>query len=124
MFANEKGAGKTGLPIGSNPILPRTPTPEEFRLKNLPPLAPNAMWAKYFPMGAERINWKSRHVTGDPTPGPIKRGLGMALHQWGGGGTQDKQVTCIINPDGSVPRDNLIGKVFATYWPPNRISFR
>ncbi len=23
---------------------------------------------------------------------------------------------------GSVPRDNLIGKVFATYWPPNRIS--
>jgi xanthine dehydrogenase YagR molybdenum-binding subunit len=26
----------------------------------------------------------------------------MALHQWGGGGAQDKQVTCIINPDGSV----------------------
>ncbi len=25
---------------------------------------------------------------------------------------------------GSVPRDNLIGKVFLTYWPPNRISFR
>jgi signal peptidase I len=25
---------------------------------------------------------------------------------------------------GSVPRANLIGKVFMTYWPPNRISFR
>ena len=25
---------------------------------------------------------------------------------------------------GSVPEDNLIGKVFMTYWPPNRISFR
>ena len=25
---------------------------------------------------------------------------------------------------GTVPRENLIGKVFATYWPPNRISFR
>ena len=25
---------------------------------------------------------------------------------------------------GTVPRPNLIGKVFATYWPPNRISFR
>ena len=25
---------------------------------------------------------------------------------------------------GTVPRKNLIGKVFATYWPPNRISFR
>jgi len=23
---------------------------------------------------------------------------------------------------GSVPRKNLIGKVFATYWPPNRIA--
>ena len=23
---------------------------------------------------------------------------------------------------GTVPRANLIGKVFATYWPPNRIS--
>ena len=25
---------------------------------------------------------------------------------------------------GPVPRANLIGKVFSTYWPPNRISFR
>ena len=25
---------------------------------------------------------------------------------------------------GSVPRKNLIGKVFATYWPPNRLGFR
>jgi signal peptidase I len=25
---------------------------------------------------------------------------------------------------GTVPRENLIGKVFATYWPPNRISIR
>src|SRR5262249_43544721 len=31
-----------------------------------------------------------------------KRGLGMALHTWGGGGAKDKQVACIINPDGSV----------------------
>jgi xanthine dehydrogenase YagR molybdenum-binding subunit len=26
----------------------------------------------------------------------------MALHTWGGGGQQDKQVSCTINPDGSV----------------------
>ncbi len=25
---------------------------------------------------------------------------------------------------GSVPEENLIGKVFLTYWPPNRIVFR
>ena len=25
---------------------------------------------------------------------------------------------------GTVPRKNLIGKVFATYWPPSRITIR
>ena len=75
--------------------------PVEFRLKNLPPLAPNAMWAKYFPMGAERINWKSRHVTGDPTPGPIKRGLGCSANRWGGAGT-GARAHCEIASDGSV----------------------
>ena len=75
--------------------------PMEFRLKNLPPLAPNAMWAKYFPMGAERINWKGRHPTGDPTPGPIKRGLGCSANRWGGAGT-GARAHCEINADGSV----------------------
>lgn len=32
--------------------------------------------------------------------------------------------SCDSREWGTVPRDNLIGKVFATYWPPNRISFR
>ena len=27
---------------------------------------------------------------------------GHGMHQWGGGGTQDKKVSCTINPDGSV----------------------
>ena len=75
--------------------------PMEFRLKNLPPLAPNAMWAKYFPMGAERINWKRRHVTGDPTPGPIKRGFGCSANRWGGAGT-GARAHCEIASDGSV----------------------
>jgi xanthine dehydrogenase YagR molybdenum-binding subunit len=75
--------------------------PMEFRLRNLPPLAPNAMWAKYFPMGAERINWKSRHATGDPTPGPIKRGLGCSANRWGGAGT-GARAHCEISSDGSV----------------------
>jgi xanthine dehydrogenase YagR molybdenum-binding subunit len=75
--------------------------PMEFRLKNLPALAPNAMWAKYFPMGAERINWKARHVTGDPAPGPIKRGLGCSANRWGGAGT-GARAHCEITSDGSV----------------------
>ena len=32
--------------------------------------------------------------------------------------------SCDSRDWGSVPRGNLIGKVFATYWPPNRISLR
>ncbi len=75
--------------------------PVEFRLKNLPPLAPNAMWAKYFPMAAERIDWKRRHVTGDPTPGAIKRGLGCSANRWGGAG-QGGRAHCEITADGGV----------------------
>lgn len=32
--------------------------------------------------------------------------------------------SCDSRDWGTVPRENLIGKVFMTYWPPNRISFR
>ncbi len=31
--------------------------------------------------------------------------------------------SCDSRDWGSVPRGNLIGKVFMTYWPPNRVSF-
>jgi signal peptidase I len=36
----------------------------------------------------------------------------------------NRSQSCDSREWGSVPRDNLIGKVFATYWPPNRISLR
>jgi xanthine dehydrogenase YagR molybdenum-binding subunit len=52
--------------------------------------------------GARLIGWERWKPRGKGGDGPIRRGMGMALHQWGGGGQQDKQVTCIINPDGSV----------------------
>jgi xanthine dehydrogenase YagR molybdenum-binding subunit len=75
--------------------------PVEFRLKNLPPQAPNAMWRTYFPVAAEMFGWNRRHPTGDPSPGPIKRGMGCAANQWGGGGRGTK-AHCEINADGSV----------------------
>ena len=34
----------------------------------------------------------------------------------------NRSQSCDSREWGSVPRGNLIGKVFATYWPPNRIS--
>lgn len=75
--------------------------PVEFRLKNLPPKAPNAMWADYFPKAAQRFGWSKRHPTGDSTPGPIKTGFGCAANRWGGGG-RGSQARCEIHPDGGV----------------------
>ena len=77
--------------------------PLEFRLKNLPVNDPRFdIYQQEVKLGAERIGWKNRKPRGQNGKGPVKRGYGMALHQWGGGGAQDKQATCIINPDGSV----------------------
>ena len=53
--------------------------PVEFRVKNLPPKAPNAMWRSYLEKGAKLFGWDKRHATGDPTPGPIKSGFGCAV---------------------------------------------
>ena len=75
--------------------------PVAFRLKNLPAEEPNAMWRRYFPIAAERFGWSKRHPTGDPTPGPIKRGFGCAANRWGGGGRGTK-AQCEILPDGGV----------------------
>ena len=36
----------------------------------------------------------------------------------------NRGASCDSREWGPVPRKNLIGKVFAVYWPPNRISFR
>jgi signal peptidase I len=36
----------------------------------------------------------------------------------------NRSQSCDSREWGAVPKKNLIGKVFAVYWPPNRISFR
>ena len=78
--------------------------PLDFRLKNLDlnsPIAP--VYQAEVAMGAELIGWRQkRKPRGQNGRGPIKHGLGMALHTWGGGAAQGRQVSCSINPDGSV----------------------
>jgi len=75
--------------------------PVVFRVKNLPPAAPNAMWAEYFQRGAKAFGWDKRHATGDPAPGPIKTGMGVSAHRWGGAG-RGSQAHMDIMSDGSV----------------------
>ncbi len=75
--------------------------PVEFRVKNLPPEAPNAMWRRYFEVGAEKFGWSRRHPTGDPASGPIKRGMGCAANRWGGGGRGTRAHVEIL-PDGGI----------------------
>ena len=78
--------------------------PLEIRLKNLPPGDPRTpVYEAEVKLGADLIGWSEKwKPRGQGGKGPIKRGLGVALHQWGGGGQDDKEVDCIINPDGSV----------------------
>jgi xanthine dehydrogenase YagR molybdenum-binding subunit len=76
--------------------------PVEFRIRNLPPEAPNAMWRAYLREGAAEFGWARRHPTGDKTPGPVKTGMGVAVCTWGGGGRGPAQTHCEIASDGSV----------------------
>jgi xanthine dehydrogenase YagR molybdenum-binding subunit len=76
--------------------------PVEFRIKNLPPQAPNAMWASYLREGADAFGWNKRHPTGDPTSGSIKTGMGAAICTWGGGGRGPSVAHCEIASDGTV----------------------
>ncbi|MEO6808466.1 MAG: xanthine dehydrogenase family protein molybdopterin-binding subunit [Isosphaeraceae bacterium] len=90
--------------------------PVEFRLKNLAendpvpsasgkPVNRSEIYRQELEIGAKLIGWKDHWKSRSDNreaKGPIKTGLGVALHQWGGGGSQDKQVSCTINPDGSV----------------------
>jgi len=74
----------------------------EFFLKNVSLTDRPNVYAEELKIAAELIGYKNKaHPRGDPKPGPIKRGLGMSIHTWGGRGhPSDCDVT--INPDGSV----------------------
>jgi xanthine dehydrogenase YagR molybdenum-binding subunit len=75
--------------------------PMAFRLRNLPAPGPGGMWVEYFPVGAERIGWASRHPSGDASRGPIKRGLGCAASRGDGSGSGTR-AHCEIHADGHV----------------------
>ncbi len=78
--------------------------PFDIRMKNLPGGNLQEVYAEEMKIGAKLIGWdrwKPRSQAA-AVRGPIVTGMGMALHTWGGGGSPGNQVTCVINPDGSV----------------------
>ena len=77
--------------------------PLEFFLKNLELTGARAqIYRDEFQIAADMIGWKKNwHPRGDKTSGYIKRGLGLSLHTWGGGG-HPSNCDLTISPDGSV----------------------
>lgn len=78
--------------------------PIDFLTKNMD-LAPESLRKIYLdelPKARELSEWnKYWHPRGQGASGPVKRGLGVSLHTWGGRGhTSSCQIT--IHPDGSV----------------------
>ena len=77
--------------------------PVEFRIKNLPPEAPNAMWRVVPARGRRRRSAGASGIRpAIKTPGPIKTGMGVAIGTWGGGGRGPAPAHCEIASDGSV----------------------
>jgi xanthine dehydrogenase YagR molybdenum-binding subunit len=92
--------------------------PMQLRLKNLPPnsadaakKAPqsltalqNTIWNEEIKIAAKLAEWdKKWHPPGQgPDKGAVKRGIGMAIHTWGGQGNPNNDITVSISSDGSV----------------------
>jgi len=77
--------------------------PYDFFLKNIDLTGARAdVYREEMKIAADLIGWKQKwHPRGDTTAGPVKRGVGLSLHTWGGGGhASDCDIT--IQPDGSV----------------------
>jgi xanthine dehydrogenase YagR molybdenum-binding subunit len=83
--------------------------PVELLLKNLQLTAPPTdtynrvgTYRDELMIASDLIGWKKNwHPRGQAGSGPVKRGLGVAIHTWGGGGHAS---ACSVNirPDGSV----------------------
>ncbi len=77
--------------------------PLEMFLRNIQLTGPLAKtYQEELQKAAQLMDWQKKwHPRGDKTPGPIKRGLGVSIHTWGGAG-HPSNCNCTIQPDGSV----------------------
>ncbi len=77
--------------------------PVDFLARNLELTGPRAkIYRDEIPIAAEMMEWKKNwHPRGDKSAGPVKRGLGLSIHTWGGRG-HNSDCDLTIHPDGSV----------------------
>ena len=77
--------------------------PYDFFVKNIDMTGQRApIYTDELKIAADLIGWKKNwHTRGDKTAGPIKRGLGLSIHTWGGLG-HPSDCDLAIQPDGSV----------------------
>ncbi|UCF37256.1 MAG: xanthine dehydrogenase family protein molybdopterin-binding subunit [Acidobacteriota bacterium] len=77
--------------------------PLDFVLKNIALTGTRSQnYADELKIGADLIGWKHHwHPRGQAGDGPVKRGLGLALHTWGGRGHQSN-CELVIHADSSV----------------------
>ena len=78
-------------------------SPLDFFLKNIELVGPRAqVYRDELKICSDLIGWeKNWHPRGDKSSGPIKRGLGVSIHTWGGAG-HASDCDIIIQSDGSV----------------------
>jgi len=76
--------------------------PLDFFLQNVALTGPRAQsYSEELNIGADLIGWKDRWHQRGEGEGPVRRGLGLSLHTWGGRGHQSN-CDLLIHPDGSV----------------------
>jgi xanthine dehydrogenase YagR molybdenum-binding subunit len=77
--------------------------PVDFFLKNIEMTGNNAkVYAEEIQKAAELMDWKKKwHLRGESGSGPVKHGLGLSIHTWGGAG-HPSNCTVAIHPDSSV----------------------
>lgn len=74
----------------------------EFFLKNAELTDRAEVYREQLRMAAELIGYRQKaHLRGAAGPGPVKRGLGLSVHTWGGRG-HPSECDVTVNPDGSV----------------------
>jgi len=101
-FITESAVDDLCNKLGLNPL--------EFRLKNLPQAKFNDgtdradLYRKEIEIATKLADWSNLwHPAGKgPSQGPIKHGMGMAIHTWGGQGGPNNDVRVYVNGTGAV----------------------